>query len=123
MDEYIELHLPELQEYSEQKQLLLQDVPQVETPLTQLETPLTQVETPLETTTQYIPEKKPEEAPEEASGILSYLGLGGQNKSRRNRNRNKSRKARKTKRRIEKSNKRSRKHEKIINHTKTKSNH
>ena len=123
VDEYIELHLPELQEYSEQKQLLLQDVPQVETPLTQLETPLTQVETPLETTTQYIPEKKPEEAPEEASGILSYLGLGGQNKSRRNRNRNKSRKARKTKRRIEKSNKRSRKHEKIINHTKTKSNH
>lgn len=122
VDEYMESHLPELQEYSEQKQLLLQDVPQVAPQVEttelapQVETP---VETPLETTTQYVPEKKPEEA----SGILSYLGLGGQNKSRRNRNRNKSRKARKTKRHIEKSNKRSRKHEKIINHTKTKSNH
>jgi hypothetical protein len=137
VDEYIDSHLPELQEYSEQQltpqvettelapqvetKLETKLAPQVETPLTQVEPPL--VEPPLETTTQYIPEKKPEEAPEEASGILSYIGLGGQNKSRRNRNRNKSRKVRKTKRHIEKSNKRSRKHEKIINHTKTKNNH
>ena len=120
VDEYIESHLPVLQEYSEQKQLLLQDAPQVETPLTQVET---KVEPPLETTRQYIPEKKPEEAPEEASGILSYLGFGGHNRSQRNRNRNKSRKVRKTKRRMEKSNKRSRKYGKIINHTKTKGNH
>lgn len=114
VDEYIESRLPLLQEYSEQKQLLLQDAPE-----------LTQVETKIapELTLQEVPEKKPEEAPEEASGILSYLGFGGHNKSQRNRNRNKSRKVRKTKRRMGKSNKRSRKYGKIINHTKTKGNH
>ena len=129
VDEYIESRLPVLQEYSEQKQLLLQDAPQVTPQFTQVETKIapefTQVETKVapQLTLQEVPEKKPEEAPEEASGILSYLGFGGHNKSQRNRNRNKSRKVRKTKRRMEKSNKRSRKYGKIINHTKTKGNH
>jgi hypothetical protein len=119
VDEYIESHLPVLQEYSEQKQLLLQDAPQVAPELTLQDASKVAPQLAL----QEVSEKKPEEAPEEASGILSYLGFGGHNKSQRNRNRNKSRKVRKTKRHMEKSNKRSRKYGKIINHTKTKGNH
>jgi hypothetical protein len=61
-----------------------------------------------------------EKQPEEASGILSYIGLGGYNKSRSNRN--KSRKVRKTLRQNKKSSKGTKKHKKIIKHKKSRSN-
>jgi hypothetical protein len=61
-----------------------------------------------------------EKPPEEAKGILSYLGLGGYNKSRSNRN--KSRKVRKTIRQNKNSNKGTKKHKKIIKHKKSRSN-
>jgi hypothetical protein len=61
-----------------------------------------------------------EKPPEEAKGILSYLGLGGYNKSRSNRN--KSRKVRKTIRQNKNSKKGTKKHKKIIKHKKSRSN-
>ena len=61
-----------------------------------------------------------EKPPEEAKGILSYLGLGGRNKSRSNRS--KSRKLRKTIRQNKNSNKGTKKHKKIIKHKKSRSN-
>jgi len=110
VNEYITENIPDLQEQNN----LITNIPE--------KTPEEALEKSPEIPTEKQPVITPEKPQEEASGILSYLGLGGQNKTRSNRNKNKSRKMRKTIRQNKKSNKGSKKHKKVIKHKRSRSN-
>jgi hypothetical protein len=132
VNEYVTENIPDLQEQNN----LITDVPE-KIPAEEVSgevsenTPTKEVsgEVSENTPTKEVSENTPteevsgevsEKPPEEAKGILSYLGLGGYNKSRSNRN--KSRKVRKTIRQNKNSNKGTKKHKKIIKHKKSRSN-
>ena len=119
VNEYITENIPDLQEQNN----LITDVPE-KIPTEELAN-----QSPEESPAKEVSENTPaeevsgeasEKPPEEAKGILSYLGLGGRNKSRSNRS--KSRKLRKTIRQNKNSNKGTKKHKKIIKHKKSRSN-
>jgi hypothetical protein len=110
VNEYITENIPDLQEQNN----LITNIPE--------KTPEEALEKSPEIPTEKQPVITHEKPQEEASGILSYLGLGGQNKTRSNRNKNKSRKMRKTIRQNKKSNKGSKKHKKVIKHKRSRSN-
>jgi hypothetical protein len=132
VNEYITENIPDLQEQNN----LITDVPE-KIPTEEVsgevseKPPAEEVpgevseKPPAEEVSENIPTKEvsgevSEKPPEEAKGILSYLGLGGYNKSRSNRN--KSRKVRKTIRQNKNSKKGTKKHKKIIKHKKSRSN-
>jgi hypothetical protein len=119
VNEYVTENIPDLQEQNN----LITDVPE-KIPAGEV-SENTPTEEPSGEVSENTPTEEPsgevsEKPPEEAKGILSYLGLGGYNKSRSNRN--KSRKLRKTIRQNKNLNKGTKKHKKIIKHKKSRSN-